>query len=249
MRYSKIFQDGLIIAVMKSKWILRSFGGFLTLIVFPILLSLVAIFVLRIANVTYTFSAVVIFFTAISAITVISQGMASDERSRTLAIFITLPIHPFSYALGIALNSLILNSSGLLILIPFYYLLSLFTGEIPITSLIFLFIVSLPGWLTCLSVGFLIGVYTLEKEWIYNFTSILSMIFTFANPLFIPMENFPPVFQYLIYLVPTTPLALLLKAMITGSPLVNILTNLLMSITYAMIAFILAIRRIRWGLG
>lgn len=56
MRYSKIFQDGLIIAVMKSKWILRSFGGFLTLIVFPIILSLVAIFVLRIANVTYTFS-------------------------------------------------------------------------------------------------------------------------------------------------------------------------------------------------
>lgn len=100
MKYSEIFQDGLIIAAMRSKWILRSFGGFLTLIVFPILVSLDAIFVLRIASVTYTFSAVVIFFTAISVITVISQGMASDERSRTLAIFITLPIHPFFLRFG-----------------------------------------------------------------------------------------------------------------------------------------------------
>ncbi|MGB9760610.1 MAG: ABC transporter permease [Brevinematia bacterium] len=249
MKRSKIIKDGLIIAIIKSKWIFRNFLSFLTAVIFPVFISLVSIFVFHVVNLPYAFSMVVLFMTSLSTIALVSQGIVSDEQSRTLAIFVTLPIHPFSYALGIALHSLIFNSSGLIILIPLYFLLSLLTEKVPIANFILIFVASLPGWVTCLSVGFFIGIFGMKKNWVYALSSMLSVIFAFVNPLFIPIENLPVVFHYLIYLIPTTPFALIIRGIVAGSSFEYILVNLIINFVYAVIMFSLATKQVRWALG
>jgi len=97
-----------------------------------------------------------------------------------------MPVHPMSYAIGIALAPLILSIPSLV----FFGAIALFVGGLTIASLFWAIIAILLCWASVSSLGFLISTY-LQKASPYtlnNMSNILGILLGFIPPVYYAEE-------------------------------------------------------------
>lgn len=114
------------------------------------------------------------------------QEMSWDRYVKIREMIVAMPVHPISYALGIALAPLILSIPSLI----FFGAIALWLGALTLQSLLWTVIALILCWATVSSAGFLISTY-LQKASTYtlnNLSNILGIALGFIPPVYYPEE-------------------------------------------------------------
>lgn len=129
------------------------------------------------------------------------QDVAWDRYVKIREIIVAMPVHPLSYAIGIALAPLIISAPGLIFFIGF----AMWLGVLTVPSLLCSIIILILCWATLSSLGFLISTY-LQKASVYtlnNLSNILGMALVFLPPVYYPEEMLGS-FSWISMLFPTS---------------------------------------------
>jgi ABC-type multidrug transport system permease subunit len=110
------------------------------------------------------------------------QDVGWDRYVKIREIIVAMPVHPLSYALGVALAPVVLTLPALL----FFTGLALLTGALTLMSLLWAIPVMVLCWATLSSVGFLLSTY-LQRQSVYTLNNI-------SNLLGIGLAFLPPVY-------------------------------------------------------
>ncbi|MGQ9530575.1 MAG: hypothetical protein ACUVQX_05095 [Candidatus Bathycorpusculaceae bacterium] len=136
------------------------------------------------------------------------QEMSWDRYVKIREMIIAMPVHPMSYALGIALAPLILSIPSLI----FFGAIALWLGALTLYSLLWTVMALILCWATISSVGFLISTY-LQKASTYtlnNLSNILGIALGFIPPVYYPEEILGN-FSWISMIFPTSNTASLIR--------------------------------------
>jgi len=114
------------------------------------------------------------------------QDIAGDRYLKIREMLVAMPVHPFSYAIGLSLASLIISSPALLV----FVVLALWLGALTPSSLLWSVIILILCWGTLSSLGFIISTY-LQKaslSTVNNLATLLGFALTFLPPVYYPEE-------------------------------------------------------------
>ena len=122
-------------------------------------------------------------------------------------ILVASPVSPLSYALGLALSTLIASSPALVLSFGILLL------SRPIGPLAFLLViaVSLLMWLAMVFVGYVIGLTTKNTRRANSIPQVLGFLLGFLPPVYYPLSLLPGFLQPVAMLVPSTHAAQLAK--------------------------------------
>lgn len=136
------------------------------------------------------------------------QDITWDRYVKIRQIIVAMPVHPLSYAIGIALAPLIISAPGVL----FFTVLALWLGALTFSSLLWSIIILVLCWATLSSLGFLISTY-LQRASVYtlnNISNILGLLLVFLPPVYYPEEILGS-FSWIALLFPTSNAAGLIR--------------------------------------
>jgi len=136
------------------------------------------------------------------------QDVAGDRYLKIREIIVAMPVHPISYAMGIAFAPLIFSSPGLLIFVA----LAIWLGVLTFSSLLWSIIILISCWATLSSLGFLISTY-LQRASIYTLnalSNLLGIALVFLPPVYYPEEMLSS-FSWIALLFPTSNAAGLIR--------------------------------------
>jgi len=136
------------------------------------------------------------------------QDMAFDKYVKIREMIIAMPVHPMSYALGVALAPLILSTPSLV----FFGVVALLVGGLTPASLLWAAIAVVLCWACISSVGFLISTY-LQKASTYTLNSmsnILGIMLGFLPPVYYGEEVLGS-FSWIAAIFPTSNAASLIR--------------------------------------
>jgi|GEM_PF-1259586 len=243
--YSKIIRDALIITIMKSKHFIKNPLSFIVIAAFPLIFNFAILWLSGYKSLVNAFSGTMILMIAFSGLTIVAQGINSERKNRTLSLYITSPIHPLSYGLGVALSSLLQSILNIILTTAIYIL---FTGKIRniVGVNIFLLIpVFILTWLICITNGLLLV--SLIRNWqiINIITSFLPFLYMFLSPIYYSYKYLPYYLYLLVYMVPLTPCVIAMKS-ILDNDLSNIWINLSVAIFYVLLFLLLTIKKVQW---
>jgi ABC-type multidrug transport system permease subunit len=156
-----------------------------------------------------------------------------------------MPVHPLSYALGVALAPMVLTFPALL----FFVALALLTGALTFASLLFAIPIMILCWTTLSSIGFVLSTY-LKRTNVYtlnNISNLLGMGLAFLPPVYYPEEILGS-YRWIAMFFPTSNAAGLVR-IYSGSLEANMITIalrwlVLLATTIACTA--LTITKARW---
>jgi len=204
---TKIFRDILIIATLKSIPDLKRNPSTIVLIsvISGIPLFFMIIFSAQIGTgIIGAMVSTVGFIGLNSAI----QDMTWDRYLKIREIVVAMPVHPISYAMGVALAPLIVSIPGLLL----FMAIALWLGILTLQSLIWSIAILIVCWATLSSLGFFIStnlrranVYTLS-----NLSNILGLLLSFLPPVYYPEEILGN-FSWISIIFPTSNSASLIR--------------------------------------
>ena len=159
-------------------------------------------------------------------------------------ILVASPVSPLSYALGLALSTLIASSPALVLSFGILLL------SRPIGPLAFLLViaVSLLMWLAMVFVGYVIGLTTKNTRRANSIPQVLGFLLGFLPPVYYPVSLLPGFLQPVAMLVPSTHAAQLAKFYFGMIPLSS--TEIVIGWVY-LVAFValmaaLTLRKARW---
>lgn len=173
------------------------------------------------------------------------QDMTWDRYIKIREIVVAMPVHPISYAMGIALAPLIISIPGLIL----FMAIALWLGILTLGSLIWSIAILIVCWATLSSLGFFIStnlrganVYTLS-----NLSNILGLLLSFLPPVYYPEEILGD-FSWISIIFPTSNAAGLIR-IYSGS--LNVTTQVLtvrwvVLIATMIICTIITIKESKW---
>jgi ABC-type multidrug transport system permease subunit len=208
----KVVGDALIIAWMKAIPDLKRQ---------PLILVLIA-----------TISAIPLFFFAISGggemlgqgligamvstvgfigINAAIQDITWDRYVKIREMIVAMPVHPASYAIGVALAPLLLSLPG----IVFFVLIAINIGVLNAVSLIWIVPALLLCWSSLSAMGFIISTYLYKSSpyTLNNMANILGIGLIFIPPVYYPAEMLGGL-GWVSYLIPTANVAALIRGYI-----------------------------------
>lgn len=144
------------------------------------------------------------------------QDVTQDRYVKIREIMVAKPIHPVSYALGIALGALLLSLPG----VVFYFMIAILTGVLEIVSLIWIIPSLLLCWAALSTLGFTISTY-LYKSSTYTLSYIATMLslgLIFFPPVYYPAKGLGKL-SWLSYLIPTANAAEIIRGHVDFSEL------------------------------
>ncbi len=136
------------------------------------------------------------------------QDIAFDRYVKIREMIIAMPVHPISYALGVALAPLLLSAPSLV----FFGVIALLVGGLTLTSLLWATVAVVLCWACISSLGFLISTY-LQKASTYTLNSlsnILGIVLGFIPPVYYPEETLGS-FSWIASIFPTSNAASLIR--------------------------------------
>jgi ABC-type multidrug transport system permease subunit len=136
------------------------------------------------------------------------QDMSFDKYVKIREMIVAMPVHPMSYAVGVALAPLILSIPSLV----FFGATALVVGGLTLTSLFWAAIAVVLCWASVSSLGFLISTY-LQKASPYTLNSlsnVLGILLGFIPPVYYPEEVLGS-FSWLSAIFPTSNAASLIR--------------------------------------
>lgn len=136
------------------------------------------------------------------------QDISWDRYVRIREMIVAMPVHPMSYALGIALAPLILSMPSLV----FFGALALWLGALTPYSLLWAAVALIMCWAAVSTLGFLISTY-LQRASVYtlnNMSNILGIFLAFIPPVYYPEEMLGS-YSWIAMIFPTSNVASLIR--------------------------------------
>jgi len=129
------------------------------------------------------------------------QDIAWDRYVKIREMLVAMPVHPLSYALGLALAPLVISSPSLI----FFSAITMWLGVLTPYSILWAALTLIVCWATLSSIGFLISTY-LQKAAPYTLNSlsnILGIGLTFIPTVYYP-EDILGNFSWISMIFPTS---------------------------------------------
>ena len=134
------------------------------------------------------------------------QDITWDRYLKIREIIVAMPVHPASYAMGVALAPLLLSLPGM----AFFILVAIGMGILNATALIWIAPALLLCWSSLSAIGFIISTYLYKSSpyTLNNIANILGIGLVFIPPVYYPAEMLGSL-SWISYLIPTSNVAAL----------------------------------------
>lgn len=181
----KLVKDALIIASLKSVPDLKRQP--LMLMVIGLVSAIPLFFILVFGgNISYGLVGAMVSTVSFIGISAAIQDIAGDRYLKIREMMVAMPVHPASYAVGVALAPLLLSTPGLI----FFLAIALALGILTLSTVGWMIISLLLCWAALSSIGFIISTY-LQRASVYtlnNVSTILGLGLIFMPPVYYPEE-------------------------------------------------------------
>jgi ABC-type multidrug transport system permease subunit len=173
------------------------------------------------------------------------QDIAWDRYVKIREMLVAMPVHPLSYALGLALAPLVISSPSLI----FFSAITMWLGVLTPYSLLWAALTLIVCWATLSSIGFLISTY-LQKAAPYTLNSIsniLGIALSFIPPVYYPEETLGN-FSWVSMVFPTSNAASLIRVY-SGSltlPSEMVAVRWLILLSTMLIFAVITVAKARW---
>ena len=205
----KLIKDTLVIAAMKSFPDLKRQPLMLMVIG---LISAIPLFFIAIFSqgmIGQGLIGTMISMVAFIGISAGIQDMTWDRYVKIREMIVTMPVHPLSYLLGIAIAPLIISLPGIL----FFAIIAFWMGVLTISSVGWLIAALILCWASMSSIGFFISTYMRKSSpyTLNNISNILGIGLIFLPPVYYPEEMLGS-YSWISLLFPTSNSAGLIRA-------------------------------------
>lgn len=203
----KVVRDAFIIASLKSIPDLKRQPSMLILMG---LISAMPLFFILVFGGKMSYGLIGAMIGAVSFIGLSAaiQDITWDRYVKIREMIVAMPVHPVSYAMGVAIAPLVFSSLGML----FFLLIALWQGFIPLFSVGWVIVSVLLCWAVLSGVGFIISTY-LQKANTYtlsNLSNILGIGLLFIPPVYYP-EELLGAYSWVAMIFPTSNAASLIR--------------------------------------
>lgn len=173
------------------------------------------------------------------------QDISFDRYVKIREMIVAMPVHPVSYAIGVALAPLLISAPGLI----FFMGLAILLGALPILSIGWAVASLILCWAAGSSIGFIISTY-LRNASVYtlgNMSNILALGLVFMPPVYYPEETLGGM-RWLSMIFPTSNTAGLIRyyAGTMPLPLDAVLVRWLILAATVVVSIIIVSFKARW---
>ncbi|MCG2821590.1 MAG: ABC transporter permease [Candidatus Atribacteria bacterium] len=239
-----MFTNIITITKIFTKYARNNLGFyFLGVVFFPLSLLIPLIILVDAANRADIFIGSAICATTIMTITDISDIISHDKYANSISFFITRPVKPYQYILGVGLSTLFYNLVGVVVIFSSGILFLDFS--VNILQLLGVFVVIFIGWFISCSLGFIIGMWgPRDPRMNTSLASMIAYVLTFLAPTYYPISALPPFLQKLSYLFYTTSLSMIGKNLIRHDWIHMV--NVYIILIYLAISLVILFKVTRW---
>lgn len=144
------------------------------------------------------------------------QDIGYDRYLKIREMIVAMPVHPASYAVGVALAPLLLSLPGM----AFFILVAMGMGILPAAALLWILPALLLCWAALSAIGFIISTYLYRGSpyTLNNVANILGLGFVFIPPVYYPADLLGPL-RGISYVIPTANVAELIRGYVGLAPL------------------------------
>ncbi|MGI0130034.1 MAG: ABC transporter permease [Thermoplasmata archaeon] len=139
---------------------------------------------------------------ALLNINTLAQSIGTDKQSKLFDLWVSLPISPVVYVLGIAFQ--LLPYSLLSAFVTLGVAIAAFGIQLPWTAVPLLVFGLVVVWASTLGIGFLIGVYGRSPRQINLWAQLIGILLSFFAPVFYPLSALPAPLQVVASAWPLT---------------------------------------------
>lgn len=173
------------------------------------------------------------------------QDISFDRYVKIREMIVAMPVHPVSYAIGVALAPLFVSAPGLI----FFMGIAVLLGALPVLSIGWALASLILCWAAGSSIGFIISTY-LRKASVYtlnNTANILALGLVFLPPMYYPEELLEG-YRWISMVFPTSNAAGLIRsyAGLTELPAETVLLRWLILVATVVISIIIVSFKTRW---
>jgi len=240
----KVVKDVLVVTALKSLPDLKRQPLMLFLV--GLISSLPLYFILVFGGqISYGLIGAIVSTVAFIGMSAAISEMAFDRYVKIREMIVAMPVHPISYAIGIALAPLILSMPSLV----FFIAITMWLGVLTPYSLFWAAVLLILCWATVSSIGFLVSTY-LQKASTYTLNSlsnILGIALGFIPPVYYPEEMLGG-FSWISAIFPTSNAASLIRVY-SGSlnlPFEMIIARWLILIVTMVVSAVITAFKARW---
>lgn len=153
---------------------------------------------------------------AFLAVTSGVQDITRDRYVKIREMIVAMPVHPTSYALGIALAPLLLSIPSLIL----FGALAAFLGVLTLANTVWVILILIVAWAALSAIGFLISTYLYKASMMVlnNFSTVLSVGLMFLPPVYYSETKLGNL-SWISVLIPTSNAAGLIRAYMGLLPL------------------------------
>ena len=143
------------------------------------------------------------------------QDVVQDRYTKMREIIVAMPVHPASYAFGIALASLLVSIPGLLLFIG----IGAWLGLVSQVAIFWLLAALLLCWVSTSMLGFIVSSHLskLPPATLNSIARLLSLCLVFLPPVYYSDTTLGP-FSWFSYILPTSNAACLIRTFLGLSP-------------------------------
>lgn len=240
----KVVKDVLVVTALKSLPDLKRQPLMLFLV--GLISSLPLYFILVFGGqISYGLIGAIVSTVAFIGMSAAISEMAFDRYVKIREMIVAMPVHPISYAIGVALAPLILSLPSLI----FFIAITMWLGVLTPYSLFWTAVLLILCWATVSSIGFLISTY-LQKASTYTLNSlsnILGIALGFIPPVYYPEEILGS-FSWISAIFPTSNAASLIRVY-SGSlnlPFEMVIARWLILIVTMVVSAVITAFKARW---
>jgi ABC-type multidrug transport system permease subunit len=173
------------------------------------------------------------------------QDITYDRYVKIREMIVAMPVHPVSYAVGIALAPLLFAAPSLI----FFLTLAIWLGILPLSSIGWIILSLLISWAALSSMGFIISTY-LHRASIYtlnNISNILGLGLIFMPPVYYP-EEILGTSSWIAAIFPTSNAASLIRVYsgLLQLPQEIIIVRWVILIATTLVSIVIVSRKARW---
>ncbi len=242
----KAIRDSLIIAWIKFYPVRRQP---LSLIFFGIILNTFPLFFMWVFGQEGLLSHGLVgaLVTAVGLVGAISgiQDMTWDRYVKIREMIVAMPVHPLSYALGIALGALLFSIPGLLV----FMAVGVWWGMFDLIAIVWTLAALFLCWASLSTMGFMIATYLVKVHpyTLNNISMVFGFVLAFILPVYYPAELLGS-FGWISLLVPTSAAASVIRTYLgLSTPSYGGVASYWLALIFSTIFFaVLASAKARW---
>lgn len=241
---SKVIKDTLVITILKSVPDLKRQPLMLFLVGLISSLPLYFIMVFG-GQISYGLIGAMVSTVSFIGMMAAIQDISWDRYVKIREMIVAMPVHPLSYAMGIALAPLIISAPSLI----FFVAMALWLGVLTLPSLFWAAVALILCWAAVSSVGFLISTYLRNASpyTLNSMSNILGIALGFIPPVYYPEEVLGS-FSWISAVFPTSNAASLIRVY-SGSltlPFEMVVARWLILIATMVVSAIMAAAKAKW---